>query len=503
MLGLMRVRRAMFLTGMVVLLLAVAVGLLPAVAWGAGWSVVPSPNLPGEEDVLSGVSCVSADACTAVGYSYALSEAVAERWNGRTWSIQFHPGSRGAGSVLSGVSCVSADACTAVGLGATGPLAERWNGTRWVVQPTPAHSGQLVGVSCLSARACTAVGAREHNDGALAEVWDGKRWAIQPTPKLRSFGGLSGVSCVSARACTAVGIDEAGMLAERWNGTKWSIQPTPNPAGAGIYAEAYGVSCVAARACTAVGEDGDAEVTLAERWNGRSWAIQPTPKFPYVGAEYSPLQGVSCVSTRACIAVGTCFCGGNNPEMPLAELWDGARWIVQPMPKTRPDQSGLLGVSCTSASACTAVGEGGLIESWTAPSAKFTVSHIKTEADGTTTFSLRVPGPGSVDVLETAWKDNLARAAVLKPAAERFVFARQHVHAPHGGTVSVTVNPNPRGRRLVARHRYRVVLRLWVTYTPSGGLYRSIGFLGLHLPGSCANHNNVAALDARTVVRCN
>jgi hypothetical protein len=47
------------------------------------------------------------------------------------------------------------------------------------------------------------------------------------------------------------------------------------------------------------------------------------------------------------------------------------------------------------------------------PSNKFTVSRVKSRADGTFTFSVRVPGPGSVDVLETAWNDNLARAAAL------------------------------------------------------------------------------------------
>ena len=43
------------------------------------------------------------------------------------------------------------------------------------------------------------------------------------------------------------------------------------------------------------------------------------------------------------------------------------------------------------------------------PSNKFTVSRINTRADGTITFSVGVPGPGSVDVLETAWNDNFAR----------------------------------------------------------------------------------------------
>ena len=74
------------------------------------------------------------------------------------------------------------------------------------------------------------------------------------------------------------------------------------------------------------------------------------------------------------------------------------------------------------------------------PSNQFTVSRIRTEADGTITFSIRVPGPGSVDVLETAWNDNLASAAVVhKPARHRFVFARAHVPAARQGTLKVTV----------------------------------------------------------------
>ena len=95
-----------------------------------------------------------------------------------------------------------------------------------------------------------------------------------------------------------------------------------------------------------------------------------------------------------------------------------------------------------------------------------------------------------------------ARAAVvLKPAAKRFVFAREHQRVTHRGTVTVT--PNQQGSFLVAHPHYRVVLRLWVSYTPDGGHYRTIGFLGLHLPGSCANHNAVTARKWRTVVRCN
>jgi DNA-binding beta-propeller fold protein YncE len=117
------------------------------------------------------------------------------------------------------------------------------------------------------------------------------------------------------------------------------------------------------------------------------------------------------------------------------------------------------------------------------PNNRFIVSHIKTHRDGTITFRVRVPGPGSIDVLETAWNDNLAVAAVvLQPAPGRFVVARLHRTAPQSATFRLRATPNARGTRLVHHHTYRVTLRLWVSYTPTGGTYSKQGFYGLHLP---------------------
>jgi hypothetical protein len=117
------------------------------------------------------------------------------------------------------------------------------------------------------------------------------------------------------------------------------------------------------------------------------------------------------------------------------------------------------------------------------PSRQFTVSRIKARRDGTITLDVTVPGPGTIDVLETAWDDNLAHATVLlQPAKNRFVYARKHENAATAGTFHLRVKPNARGTRLVHHHTYRVLLRLWVTYTPKGGAYRSLGFYGLHLP---------------------
>jgi len=342
----MRVRR------FVVALVAV-VGVMPAVASRAGWSLGPSANPLVPRGHLDGVSCVSAGACTAVGdYKNSAGTLVtlAERWNGRRWAIQTTPNPTGAhDSSLFGVSCVSAGACTAVGdytsyaggSVTTATLAEVWNGTSWAIQATPNPTGldtsQLIDVSCVSAGACTAVGDYTDfglTDVTLAERWDGASWAIQatPNPTGAQTSHLNGVSCESARACTAVGdhANRAGTevtLAERWDGTSWTIQATPNPTGAHKHPENgfNGVSCVLAGACTAVGAHTDRAgtfVTLAERWNGRRWAIQTTPH--PAGAHDGGLNGVSCVSAGACTAVGD-YKNRAGTFVTLAERWNGRR----------------------------------------------------------------------------------------------------------------------------------------------------------------------------------
>ena len=109
--------------------------------------------------------------------------------------------------------------------------------------------------------------------------------------------------------------------------------------------------------------------------------------------------------------------------------------------------------------------------------------HLKLDADGRVVVVVKLPGSGRVDVLVTAWNDNLAHAAkLLNPAPGRFVFARATATASKATTLRILVHPNAKGRLLVTHHRYRVILRLWVTFTPTMGRARSIGYYGLHLP---------------------
>ena len=112
----------------------------------------------------------------------------------------------------------------------------------------------------------------------------------------------------------------------------------------------------------------------------------------------------------------------------------------------------------------------------------FTASRVAIRSSGTISLFVKVPGAGHVDVLATAWRDNLARTAVLQSAPGRLVYARASKHLDAASTVHLLTRPNKRGMLLLHHHTYRVTLRVWVTYTPTGGKPRSKAFYGLHPP---------------------
>jgi hypothetical protein len=260
--------------------------------------------------------------------------------------------------------------CIAVLLGAS-CFADVASG-RWVIEPIPptrlgAESSQ--GVSCGSSISCVAVGffTRPRLAGigfASAARWDGKSWSIETIPAPIGAGQdvLEGVSCASRRDCMAVGAwdsertGNAGALAESWNGTTWSIQPVAEFAGR-IVSEFVAVSCVSSTACVAVGSAG--KETISGRWDGTTWSIRLIPR--PAGAMSSTVGAVSCASSTACTSVGSVsYARATRPgyvSRTLAERWNGLRWSVQPTPNYKGASiSGLGGVSCPSRTTCTAVG---------------------------------------------------------------------------------------------------------------------------------------------------
>jgi hypothetical protein len=238
-------------------------------------------------------------------------------------------------------------------------------------------NASLNDVSCTAANSCMAVGwflgriqgTSGYQNFTLAEKWNGSTWTVVPSPSPRLPGGgalFTSVSCTSGTSCVAVGqtqvFTEPGgftvlhPLAESWNGTTWSIVPTPNLAHSG--ASLNGVSCTSPSACMAVGNEGAPKnstlFTLAEQWNGTAWKFMPTP--PPLTPGGTALATVSCTAPGSCMAAG--YYGYNNgtgTSVTLAEQWNGTSWQQRTTPT--PGRSGTLaGVACTAATACMSTG---------------------------------------------------------------------------------------------------------------------------------------------------
>ncbi len=272
---------------------------------GSTWSVAPSPTPTGggvAGAILESVSCAASGSCMAVGYTLdgngtQLTDLV-EHWDGTAWSIV--PGAATGQSYdqLTGVQCLGADDCWAVGN--TGPapqnsnflpifpggapsnqgLVEHWNGSTWVVvpsanEPSPG-GGYLSGIECTSDSNCWASGAVTDGSGrasgVLMERWNGAAWAdlssSVPTPSTAGGAILSSISCTGPTRCWAVGSAgqfggnsgnsgnsggnnfQPSAFVESWNGASWSVEPSPD-----VTALSYlnGVSCVTGVGCVAAG----------------------------------------------------------------------------------------------------------------------------------------------------------------------------------------------------------------------------------------------------------
>lgn len=370
----------------ILILAALALGC--ASAGAATWRLQTAPRASESAEKLLAVSCTSSSACTAAGEASVSgrtipigegevevpvsSEPLLETWNGTTWSVAEAPAPGDATlSTLDDVSCTGEGACVAVGgrlvpravigrsvIGSRFPLVERWDGRSWTLDEVPlpaeARSGYLLGVSCVSASSCVAVGYLT-NPGTkvLVAHWDGTSWSYE-VPGAANF--LNDVSCTSSSACVAVGHITNSALAMAWNGSAWGTHEVPVPREAGD-TFLSGVSCVSSTSCVAVGEwrDATGSHALSDTWNGSAWTLQSVPSPP--GAATDPLFDVSCSSASACTAVGDSREEAAAPTLPLALGWDGSRWALQEAVATRGSTSDILyGVSCTALTACTATG---------------------------------------------------------------------------------------------------------------------------------------------------
>ena len=328
-----------------------------AEAWnGTSWALQHAAAPGGAvENMLSGVSCVSATFCATVGthLNSAGGEVnLAEIWNGTSWRITATPdlkGTNGPSGDLTGVSCVSASFCQAAGTGPDGPTAALWNGSAWTVQTVPGADVQTQEVSCATADFCMLA-----DSAGDVDTWNGSSWSAGTS--VTGFSYVSSISCLSASFCEAVGEGPTGQNASSWDGSAWTAQSTPGPVSNSFNS----VSCNAVTSCEAVGQmlnSSDEPVPLAEAWNGSAWTIQPAPA---PSSQSSSLTAVSCTSASSCTAVGQYQSSSvtNFGELQtLAEVWDGTAWSIPATPDpSSTGQNILSAVSCGASGVCTAAG---------------------------------------------------------------------------------------------------------------------------------------------------
>ncbi len=284
-----------------------------------------------------------------------------------SWTNQ--PSSK-TGGFLEDVSCVSATDCTAVGHSGQWAIAQHWDGSGWteqqaVAKPTGAAKTVLTGVSCTSSSACTAVGYYVDSSAkrvTLAESWNGSEWKVVGSENpAGSVIQLEDVSCAGPSECVAVGSyfvsEDERTLIERWRGSDWKIEASKN--GSASDNRLHSVSCPSSSFCMAVGLYYDTAVSawlpLTESWSGGSWT-QRTAAKP-TGSTNSYFYGVSCTSSTVCTAVGDWIVNAHSvSEYTLAERWNGSAWVMQTTPNPESGALDMADVSCTTSNACTAVG---------------------------------------------------------------------------------------------------------------------------------------------------
>lgn len=150
---------------------------------------VPAPSGSAATS-LSGVACPGSGDCVAVGTSIDGttfdSVPMAIEGGAGSWALTAAPAlPRGAqGGWLSGVDCVAADDCTAVGATydsgyALAPLGEDYDGSVWTAATPPlpggALGGQLVAIDCTASLECSAAGQHIDSGGetrALTSLYE-------------------------------------------------------------------------------------------------------------------------------------------------------------------------------------------------------------------------------------------------------------------------------------------------------------------------------------------
>jgi hypothetical protein len=339
----------------------------PCRAWSG-----PQPPSPGTGDNdLNGVAVLSPCDAWAVGFdldSGGMDQTLTQHWNGSTWTVVPSPNVAGVDNILFGVRAQSPTDIWAVGESAPGisltsggarSLILHWDGHTWtrVSSPSPGTGAVLNAVRTVSATDAWAVGSFGNGTTGQPLIlrWNGKKWAQVASPHPGTNGGLQSVAATSASNAWAVGTSFNGTADRgfilRWNGQKWAQQTIPGPGGPGdTFLNGIAADSVSGKAW-AVGfiEGATTGKALVLAWNGKKWAQQATPS-----PRNSVLDSAATTGAGNTWAVGVYPSGTARDSLILH--WDGTKWAKVTSPN--PGSSNFLyAVAASSASNAWAVGQ--------------------------------------------------------------------------------------------------------------------------------------------------
>ncbi len=335
---------------MAVLAAAIALAGSPAataMTAGDGWSIVNRPTV--RHAWLEATSTVG-NGIWAVGLTTSAGP-LAEYWDGTSWARTATHVKGWAG--FWGVSGSGPRDVWAVGshsLDRPVALIEHWNGARWRFVSSPidlTRPEQLLGVWAASPTDAWAVGYRGKHP--LIEHWNGLEWRVVRTPAPPNGGGFESIAGSGPKDIWAVGFrgpagwyPAFGTLVEHWDGSRWSIAHAP---GASSDLALNSVAVVGPNDAWAVGGlprdpifSPDSR-SVSMHWDGHRWTVVPT-----AGGTMSTdtLNGVAVTAKGDVWAVGEI--GIDGCSCPLAERWDGRRWVAS-LPKPLSPEVDLNGVA--------------------------------------------------------------------------------------------------------------------------------------------------------------
>ena len=375
-------------------------------AVGQGGEIVVTSNggttwtgqtAPITDDLLFGITCMTALACTTVGSdggslpAFGQSVAFTTTDGGTTWVNGAVP----SGPFLDAVACLSADQCVAGGGSFSGrlvgaALTTSDGGASWVSATVPSPGiDRLTSVSCPSSEDCFAVGngTIATEGGAIVATTDGgSTWTTQPMPA--DVYGLVAVSCPTTLRCTAFGLNLSQSLVvigTSNGGATWTDQSTQ------VGTVPWGLSCPSVLDCYAVGEGAsydDAAVYSTTdgglHWTEKDLASGVSPVSLSItcptaikcivieaestspgAAEFVTTDGWSSFQSLAPVGVASSDYEQSSIDCPSTTrcyLADGGGYVsvdggMTWATETLPSGTSISGISCASVDDCRAVGD--------------------------------------------------------------------------------------------------------------------------------------------------